>query len=135
MYPLREEKIFRTSLSVCSPRVVLDLNDLCSLIENTALRESKQGWRLENYPKKTTEAAWAHVLLTLLTFTLAHAFASRLGQALAHCGIQRQRAEQRAGKVVLIDGDSFAIFDMEEVFIPWLITPTRCLLVDPAQVR
>jgi hypothetical protein len=130
-----EEKVFLTSLPVSSPLVTLDLYDLRSLIENTAFRALKQGWGLENYPKKTAEAVRAHVVLTLLTFTLANAFATKNGQTLAHHGIRRQRAEQQSGKVVLITGDCYAIFEIEDVFILLGVTPTLCFQVDPAQVR
>jgi len=135
VFPRDEEKVFLTSLPISEPLVILDLYDLRSLIENTAFRELKQGWCLENYPKKTEEAVRAHVLLTLLTFTLANAFATKLGQTLAHHGIRRQRAEQYSPKVVLIAGDFYAIFDIEEVFILLGITPTHCLNVNPQQVR
>ena len=134
-HPLGEEKVFLTSLPISSPLAILDLYDLRSLIENTAFRELKQGWCLENYPKKTEEAVRSHVVLTLLTFTLANAFSTQIGQALAHHGIRRQRAEQQSGKVVLIAGDSYAIFEIEEVFILLGIIPTHCFLVDPFQVR
>jgi Transposase DDE domain len=134
-YPAGDEKVFLTSLPICSPLAILDLYDLRSLIENTAFRELKQGWCLENYPKKTKEAVRAHVFLTLLTFTLANAFASHNGQALAHHGIRRQRAEQQSGKVVLITGDFYAIFEIEEVFILLGIIPTHCFQVNPAHVR
>ena len=90
---------------------------------------------MESYPKKTEEAVRAHVVLTLLTFTLANAFATKNGQTLAHHGIRRQRAELQTGKVVLIAGDSYAIFDIEEVFVLLGITPTLCFQVDPQQVR
>ena len=133
--PRGEEKVFLTSLPVSSPLTILDLYDLRSLIENTAFRELKQGWCLESYPKKTEEAVRAHVVLTLLTFTLANAFATKNGQTLAHHGIRRQRAELQTGKVVLIAGDSYAIFDIEEVFVLLGITPTLCFQVDPQQVR
>ncbi len=134
-HPLGEEKVFLTSLPISSPLAILDLYDLRSLIENTAFRELKQGWCLENYPKKTEEAVRSHVVLTLLTFTLANAFSTQIGQALAHHGIRRQRAEQQSGKVVLIAGDSYAIFEIEEVFILLGIIPTHCFVVDPFQVR
>jgi hypothetical protein len=135
VFPRDDEKVFLTSLPVSSPLVILDFYDLRSLIENTAFRELKQGWCLQSYPRKTEEAVRAHVVLTLLTFTLANAFATKIGQALAHHGIRRQRAEQQSNKAIIITGDSYAIFDIEEVFILLGIIPTICLQVDPAQVR
>lgn len=76
---------------------------------------------MQNYPKKTEEAVRAHVFLTLLT--------------LARYGIRRQRAAQYSSKVVLIAGESCAIFEIEEVFILLGVTPTQCFQVDPVQVR
>jgi len=134
-YPVGEEKVFLTSLPITHPLVILDLYDLRSLIENTAFRELKQGWGLESYPKKTEEAVRAHVVLTVLTFTLANAFRSKQGQALAHHGVRRQRAEQQCGKVIIITGAYYAVFGIEEVFILLGITPTHCFQVDPVHVR
>ena len=66
---------------------------------------------------------------------LPNAFATKIGQALAHHGIRRQRAEQQSNQVIIITGDSYAIFEIEEVFILLGTIPTICLQVDPAQVR
>jgi hypothetical protein len=129
------EKVFLTSLPITQPLATFDLYDLRSLIENTAFRELKQGWSLESYPKKTDAAVRAHVFLTLITFTLANAFRTQHGQALANHGIRRQRAEQQEGKVVIFAGDHFALFDIEEVFILLGVIPTHCFQVDPDQVR
>ena len=134
-YEEGSEKVFLTSLSVNSPLEVLDLYDLRSLIENTAFRELKQGWCLESYPKKTEAAVRGHVFLTLLTFTLANAFRTELGQELANRGVRRQRAEEQVGKVVIFAGDYYGFFDIEEVFILLGVVPQLCLTIDPAQVR
>lgn len=134
-YAAGDEKVFLTSLPISSPLVILDLYDLRSLIENTAFRELKQGWDLESYPKKSEEAVRAHVFLTLITFTLANAFRTQHGQALAHHGIRRQRAEQQSGKILVITDDLYAVFDVEEVFILLGITPTHCFHSNPAHVR
>jgi hypothetical protein len=134
-YEAGSEKVFLTSLPINKPLGVLDLYDLRSLIENTAFRELKQGWCLESYPKKTAKAIVGHVFLTLLTFTLANAFRTASGQALAERGIRRQRAEQTTNKVVVFAGDYYAIFDIEEVFILLGVTPQLCLSTDPARVR
>ena len=112
-----EEKVFLSSLPVESPLEVLDLYDLRSLIENTAFRELKQGWYLEEHPKKTKAAVRGHVFLTLLTFTLANAFRSSLGQELARHGIRRQRAEEQDENVIVFADEYYAIFHIEEVFI------------------
>jgi hypothetical protein len=134
-YAAGEEPVFLTSLPVQRPLAVLDLYDLRSLIENTAFRELKQGWCLESYPKKTAAAVRGHVLLTLLTFTLANAFHTQQGQALAQHGIRRQRAEAECGQVIIFAGEVYGIFDIEEVFILLGVEPATCLRVDPAEVR
>jgi hypothetical protein len=130
-----DEKVFLSSLPVSEPLGVLDLYDLRSLIENTAFRELKQGWNLKGYPKKTAEAVRGHVFLTILTFTLANAFRSSLGQELAKHGIRRQRAEQQDDNVIVFADDYYAIFHIEEVFILLGVVPTVLLRASPDEVR
>jgi hypothetical protein len=134
-YAAGHEPVFLTSLPVTAPLAVLDLYDLRSLIENTAFRELKQGWCLRNYPKKTAAAVRSHVLLTVLTFTLANAFQTRQGQRLTQQGIRRQRAEVDCGKVIVVAGDHYGIFDIEEVVIVLGLVPKTCLRVDPDEIR
>jgi hypothetical protein len=134
-YPIGEEKVFLTSLPVADPLGVLDLYDLRSLIENTAFRELKQGWGLEHYPKKTAAAVRGHVILTLVTFTLANAFRTTQGQDLAQRGVRRQRAEEETNKVIIFAGDYYAIFDIEEVFVLLGVIPRLCFTADPTHVR
>jgi hypothetical protein len=129
------EKVFLTSLPINRPLAVLDLYDLRSLIENTAFRELKQGWFLESYPKKTQDAVRGHVFLTLVTFTLANAFRTQHGQALAQHGVRRQRAEQNVATVIVFAGDHYALFDIEEVFVLLGIVPTLCFSTNPTEVR
>lgn len=135
MYEVGKEKVFLTSLSVGEPLEVLDLYDLRSLIENTAFRELKQGWFLENYPKKTKEAVTGHVFLTLVTFTLANAFRTEQGQELAQRGVRRQRAEEAQEAVIIFADEYYAIFDIEEIFILLGVVPTELLRTDPKKVR
>lgn len=134
-YPRGEEPVFLSSLPVGQPLRVLDLYDLRSLIENTAFRELKQGWCLENYPKKTAAAVRGHVLLTLVTFTLANAFRTAQGQKLAGHGVRRLRAELSSPQVVVFADECYAFFDIEEVLILLGVVPQSCLRADPAQVR
>jgi hypothetical protein len=133
------EKVFLTSLPVVHPLAVLDLYDLRSLIENTGVpsgsRELKQGWCLESYPKKTAAAVRGHVFLTLVTFTLANAFRTQRGQALAQHGIRRQRAEEHSAKVIVFADLYYAIFDIEEVVILLGVVPRTCFGPDPTEVR
>jgi Transposase DDE domain len=134
-YAPGHEKVFLTSLPIDRPLVVVDVYDLRSLIENTAFRELKQGWSLESYPKKTAEAVRGHVFLTLVTFTLANAFRTQQGQALAQYGVRRQRAEENSATIIVFAGDNYALFDIEEVFVLLGVVPRCCFHIDPAQVR
>lgn len=109
------EKVFLTSLPVHLPLEILDLYDLRSLIENTAFRELKQGWCLTRYPKKSRVAVRSHVLLTLLTFTLANAFRTQAGQDLAHHGIRRHRTASEIAQVVVLAGSHYAFFHIEDL--------------------
>jgi hypothetical protein len=134
-YPAGQEKVFLTSLAIGEPLDVLDRYDLRSLIENTAFRELKQGWCLESYPKRTEDAVRGHVYLTLVTFTLANAFRTQQGQALARSGIRRQRATEEIGKVIIFAGDFYALFDIEEIFVLLGVEPMWCFRTTPAKVR
>jgi len=131
-----DEKVFLTSLPVHQPLTVLDTYDLRSLIENCAFRELKQGWQLDKFPKKTEEAVRGHVFLTLVIFTLTNAYRTELGQDLAQAGIRRQRLLwEEANKVLVVAGDYYAIFDLEEVLIILGGAPQLCWRVDPLEVR
>jgi len=131
-----EEKVFLTSLPIDKPLAVLDCYDLRSLIENCAFRELKQGWCLAKFPKRTQEAVRAHVFLTLVMFTLTNAYRTDIGQELAQAGIRRQRlAWEEANKVLVLAGDYYAIFDLEELLIILGCEPQICWRVDPLDVR
>lgn len=131
-----EEKVFLTSLAVDQPLAVLDSYDLRSLIENCAFRELKQGWHLGKFPKKTDDAVRGHVFLTLVIFTLTNAYRTDVGQDLAQAGIRRQRlAWQQSNKVLVVAGDFYALFDLEELFIIFNCQPELCWRVDPPEVR
>jgi hypothetical protein len=131
-----DEKVFLTSLPVDHPLTVLDTYDLRSLIENCAFRELKQGWQLGKFPKKTEEAVRGHVFLTLVIFTLSNAYRTDLGQDLAQAGIRRQRLLwQEANQVLIVAGDYYALFDLEELLIILGGQPQLCWRVDPPEVR
>lgn len=131
-----QEKVFLTSLPIDQPLTILDTYDLRSLIENCAFRELKQGWCLGKFPKKTQEAVRGHVFLTLVIFTLTNAYRTEIGQELAQAGIRRQRLVwQEANKVLVVAGDYYAIFDLEELLIILGCEPQICWRVDPPEVR
>lgn len=135
-YRAGQEKVFLTSLPGDHPLAVLDSYDLRSLIENCAFRELKQGWHLNKFPKKTDDAVRGHVFLTLVIFTLTNAYRTDVGQDLAQAGIRRQRlAWQQANKVLVVAGNYYGIFDLEELLIILGCEPQICWRVDPSAVR
>lgn len=94
-----------------------------------------KGWALECFPKRTEAAIRAHVILTLLTFTLVNAFCSAAGQTGARRGMRRWRAEEVDQTTIVLAGGHYAILAIEEVFIPLGVVPTVCLRADPDAVR
>jgi len=135
VYTADQAKVFLTSLPIADALAVLDLYDLRSLIENTLFRELKQGWFVGVFPKKTKEAVHGHVFLTLTIFNLTNAYRTVTGQQLAQRGIRRQRrAWQDAHQVLIVAGECYAIFDIEEVFILMGRPPEICWRVNPDQV-
>lgn len=131
-----KEPVFLTSLPVDQPLEVLDAYDLRSLIENCGFRELKQGWHMGKFPKKTAEAVRAHVFLTLVMFNMTNAYRTEIGQDLTKRGIRRQRlAWEDANKVLVVAGEYYAIFDIEELFILMEREPEICWRVDPCEVR
>lgn len=92
-YEAGQEKIFLTSLSVSRPLKVLEQYDLRSEIENQGFRELRQGYHLLKSPQKTGPAVRAHVVLTLVIYSLVNAYKSQRGQRLAHLGIRRWRGK------------------------------------------
>jgi hypothetical protein len=135
LYAPDQAKVFLTSLPITDALAVLDLYGLRSLIENTLFRELKQGWFIDHFPKKTADAVRGHVFLTLTIFNLTNAYRTDTGQALARHGIRRQRRQwQDAHYVLVFAGESYAIFDIEEVFILLGRPPEICWRVNPADI-
>jgi len=135
VYAPDQAKVFLTSLPVTDALTVLDLYGLRSLIENTLFRELKQGWFIGRFPKKTAEVVRGHVFLTLTIFNLTNAYRTETGQQLAQRGIRRQRREWTdAHHVIVLAGDYYAIFDIEEVFILLGRPPDICWRVNPADI-
>jgi len=125
-YELGEEKVFLTSLSVSRPLWVLEQYDLRSEIENQGFRELKQGYHLLKYPKKTEPAVRAHVVLTLVIYSLVNAYKSQRGQRLAHLGIRRWRGKQMGQsihKMIVYYEGIYGIVDVEELFYLMDMTP------------
>jgi hypothetical protein len=131
-----KEKVFLTSLPVHDPLAIFDYYDLRSLIENGLFRELKQGFNLLAFPKKTADAVRGHVYLTILTFNLVNAYRTHEGQDLAEQGIRRQRLVWHdANKVLVIAGEFYALFDLEELLILRGCELEICWRVDPDRLR
>ncbi|MDP2896918.1 MAG: transposase [bacterium] len=137
-YTPGEEKVFLTSLGVHTPREVIDRYDLRSLIENCGNRDLKQGWLINKYPKKQVDAIRAHVYLTIGMFNMTLAYRSHEGEEIAQECIRRYRLKtmaQARHKCMIVCGDHYAIFDLEELMM-LLGQPVRCpMRTDEEQFR
>jgi len=121
-----KEKVFLTNLSVSRPMEIIEQYDLRSEIENQGFRELKQGYHLLKYPQKTVAAVRAHVVLTLIIYSLVNAYKSEHGQRLAHLGIRRWRGKQMGQsihKMIVYYEGIYGIVDVEELFYLMDMTP------------
>lgn len=110
------QPVLLTSLPVDKPLEIDELYDLRSLIENTGNRELKQAWNLKNSPQKTENALKAHVFMTMIGFSLCHAFRTVTGSDLEKCGDRIFRRNSVCNKIIVFSGRYYAIFDLE-VFV------------------
>lgn len=108
--------VLLTTLPVDEPLKIDELYDLRSLIENTGNRELKQAWNLKNSPQKTENALKAHVFMTLIAFSLCHAFRTVTGSDLEEYGDRIFRRKTACNKVIVFTGKYYAIFELEEFF-------------------
>jgi len=119
-YAPGKEKVFLTTLQINRPLEIIDKYDLRSLIENTTFRELKQGWLINKVPKKTRRGVNSHAILTLCMYNMTNAYRTRLGEILAEKGVRRWRLQtysETRNKIVIIAGDYYGIFDIEELMI------------------
>lgn len=119
-YDRGKEKVFLTTLPVSQPLGIIDKYDLRSLIENTSFRELKQGWLINKVQKKTRNGVTSHAMLTLCMYNMTNAYRTELGQDLAEKGVRRWRLEtisHTRDKVVVVAGEHYGIFDLEEIMI------------------
>ena len=125
-YEPGKEKVFLTNFSVSRPLRIIEQYDLRSEIENQGFRELKQGYLLLKYPQKTVSAVRAHVVLTLIIYSLANAYKREQGQRLAHLGIRRWRGKQMGQsihKMIVYYVGIYGIVDVEELFYLMDMTP------------
>jgi hypothetical protein len=125
-YESGKEKVFLTNFSISRPMKIIERYDLRSEIENQGFRELKQGYHLLKYPQKTEAAVRAHVVLTLIIYSLVNAYKSEQGQRLAYLGIRRWRGKQMTQsihKMIVYYEGIYGIVDVEELFYLMDMTP------------
>jgi len=118
--------VILTNGSVKKPLKVYDGYDARSEIENGMFREAKQAWFIQRPAKNTIGGFRAHVYLTLATMALTTAFRTwmdaqdKKNLQREDTGIRKFREKVRGengNKLIVFDGDRYAIFDVYEVFI------------------
>ena len=124
--PDSDTMVILTNGSVNEPLVAYDGYDARSEIENALFREAKQAWFIQRPPENTKDAFRAHVYLTIITMALTTAFRTwmdqqdKLEQQGKETGIRkfREKVRQENGsKLIVFDGERYAIFDAYEVVI------------------
>jgi hypothetical protein len=124
--PDSDPMVILTNGAVDEPLVIYDGYDARSEIENSLFREAKQAWFIQRPPENTKNAFRAHVYLTIITMALTTAFRAwmdqqdKLEQQGKETGIRifREKVRQENGsKLIVFDGDRYAIFDAYEVVI------------------
>jgi hypothetical protein len=118
--------VILTNGAVNKPIKVYDGYDARSEIENGLFREAKQAWFIQRPARNNAAAFRSHVYLTLIVMALTTAFQAwmdqqdRLAQNGQDTGIRKFREKLRqenGNKLIVFDGDRYAIFDTYEVFI------------------
>jgi|GEM_PF-1210763 len=89
-------------------------------IENSAFRELKEGWHLEEAPwGRSEEVVRGRVAFTLVGFNVAQAYKVKGGQRLLDLGIRRLALELRRdyglAPVVIYTRDCYGVFELEEL--------------------
>jgi hypothetical protein len=124
--PDSDTLVILTNAPVDKPIKVYDAYDARSEIENGLFREAKQAWFIQRPARNNADAFRAHIYLTLLMMALTASFQTwmdqqdKLAQKGQETGIRkfREKVRQENGnKLVVFDGDRYAIFDAYEVFI------------------
>jgi hypothetical protein len=124
--PDSDTMVILTNGSVNEPLVTYDGYDARSEIENSLFREAKQAWFIQRPPENTKDAFRAHVYLTIITIALTTAFRTwmdqqdKLEQQGKETGIRKLREKVRqenGSKLIVFDGEKYAIFDAYEVVI------------------
>jgi hypothetical protein len=124
--PQSKTMVILTNAPIDKPLRVYDGYDARSEIENSLFREAKQAWFIQQPAQNKASAFRAHAYLTILTMALTTAFQgwmdrqSRLEWDGKETGIRKFREkvkEENGNKLIIFDGDKYAIFNAYEVFI------------------
>jgi len=124
--PGSDTLVILTNGAVNKPFKVYDGYDARSEIENGLFREAKQAWFIQRPARNNAAAFRSHVYLTLIVMALTTAFQTwmdqqdKLAQKGQETGIRkfREKVRQENGnKLIVFDGERYAIFDTYEVFI------------------
>ena len=137
-YPQGKEKVFLTTLQVNRPLQIIDKYDLRSLIENETFRELKQGWLINKVQKKTRNGVTSHAILTLCMYNMTNAYRTDIGERLTETGIRRFRLQTLAetrNKIVIVSGDYYGIFDIEELLLLLGKPPDEFWSINPEKFK
>ena len=137
-YPQGKEKVFLTTLQINRPLQIIDKYDLRSLIENETFRELKQGWLINKVQKKTRNGVTSHAILTLCMYNMTNAYRTDIGERLTETGIRRFRQQTWAetrNKIVIVSGDYYGIFDIEELLLLIGKPPDEFWSIDPDKFK
>jgi len=137
-YPRGKEKVFLTTLQINRPLQIIDKYALRSLIENTTFRELKQGWLINKVQKKTRNGVTSHAILTLCMYNMTNAYKTDMGERLTETGIRRFRLQTWAetrNKIVIVSGDYYGIFDIEELLLLIGKPPDEFWSIDPDKFK
>jgi len=118
--------VILTNAPVKRPLQAYDGYDARSEIENGMFREAKQAWFIQRPARNSIHGFRAHVYLTIITMALTTAFRVWMDAQDAKnlqgedTGIRKFREkvrEENGNKLIVFDGERYAIFDVYEVFI------------------
>ena len=124
--PDSKTMVILTNGPVDKPLKVYDRYDARSEIENSLFREAKQAWFIERPPINSKIGFMVHAYLTIFVMALTTAFRDWMdqqdkleknGKDTGIRNFRKQVKEENGNKLILFDGDRYAIFDAYEVFI------------------
>jgi hypothetical protein len=124
--PSSNTLVILTNGAVTKPIKVYDGYDARGEIENGLFREAKQAWFIQRPARNNAAAFRSHVYLTLIVMALTTAFQTWMdlqdklalkGQETGICKFREKIRQENGNKLIVFDGDRYAIFDTYEVFI------------------